>query len=276
MKLIKSLKLLLRRITKDKVAIALVAVILGYGSAKLVVNHLNKQNLYNSTLVVKYLTQDGIEKVQGTAFHIRFKRKSYILTNFHICDDALRRNYTTLKMTNYGQQPIYGDILAYDTGYDLCLLKPRKESRNKIGLGLELAKKYPPKFEEYLTLLGSSNGLPYVNISGVFKKEDIFKYFYNNLPENLCRGKSARFISQDEIPPMVQQLMRIFSGCQVMVPTINIDKPCPPGSSGSPMVNSDYKIQAIVSNSSPVSCGAVPNKFILEFLNEYESSNKNK
>lgn len=61
----------------------------------------------------------------GTGFYVMYKGKSYLISNNHVCGDAIGLN------TKDG----YRKVIALSTEHDLCLLESTRETGLQIGIG---------------------------------------------------------------------------------------------------------------------------------------------
>lgn len=87
-------------------------------------------------------------KRYATGFYLKYRNKSYIVTNKHVCDSHLR----VYKHKHIQFQDYVGEIIKIDKEHDLCLVTSNRKD------GLELARKPLRKLDK-VTLIGFPRGM---------------------------------------------------------------------------------------------------------------------
>lgn len=171
--------------------------------------------------------------IYGSGSHIRWKGKSYILTNRHICEAAIQYNKNKKVVQVDDQQ---AEIVKIGVMHDLCVLK----SKRKEGLEISL---FAAKPLDKITLIGFPRGVGKVIREGRIIGDTVIRMV----------GRVGKLV-----------YLRLMHSTQISATAY-------PGNSGSPVLNNKGLVIGVLfagSPSYPHEPFIVPHKYLLDFLKD--------
>lgn len=179
----------------------------------------------------------GDELSTGTGFSVKYdKKESLIMTNFHICKDAIFGDKQIIVSNGvYEESDIYyAKVVKFSISKDLCLIKsniPSKKFKVKKGCGKK----------EKTVVVGAPQGIFPIILDSYISKHKI--------------DKSEIPFQEIDIDSEIMMMSQMFL----------------PGHSGSPVISKDGKVCGIVFAASNSGYGgyAMSGKEIMSFMKSY-------
>lgn len=195
------------------------------------------------------------DRIGGSGAFIRVSDRSYILTNKHVCKGAIDGTY--MKVLTNGGDEFFSKVIRVDADHDLCLLEG-SDKYPYVTLGETLTQ------GENLKTFGHPRLQPLTVTDAQFIGETMISLITAvNTTQEKCPGKLL------VLPPFLAMLTGLENVCVERFVSNQIHGYSQPGSSGSPVLNSDHKLVGVIfagDNGDAMRSFMVPLKNIKAFL----------